>query len=301
MNWFLIIIIAYLLNAVAMVIDKALLKKSIPEPVVYTFYIGLLGLIFIPLLMPFGFAWPGWVMIGFSFLSGIFFVAALLIFFRVLKTGEASRVIPLTGGMNPIMILVLAFVFLGERLSAMQLSALALIVIGTYIITLEHTDEGFKMSRRIIFLGVISSLLFAVSYTSAKHVYEHVSFINGFIWTRLGSLIAVFGLLILPKYRKLIFGNVKSNQKQIKTIFIVGQALAGISFLMLNYAIAIGSVTLSNALQGLQYVFLFLIIIFLSKKYPDIIHEKINQPIIIQKIIAIFLISAGLFLITING
>lgn len=109
MNWFIIVIIAYLLNAIAMIVDKALLKKSIPEPIVYTFYIGLLGLIFIPILMPFGFGVPSAYLIVISLLAGIFFIVALLIFFRALKGDDASQVIPVIGGLSPIIIMILAF------------------------------------------------------------------------------------------------------------------------------------------------------------------------------------------------
>lgn len=108
-----------------------------------------------------------------------------------------------------------------------------------------------------------------------------------------------FSLLLVNKYRQSIFNNLKAGGQQIKFIFLLGQALAGISFLLINYAIALGSVTLTNALQSLQYVFLFLLIIFLSKKYPLIIHEKFNTKIIFQKLIAIIFIGLGLFFISI--
>jgi len=297
MNWLTIIIIAYFLNAVAMIIDKSLLKKSISEPVVYTFYIGLLGLIFIPILMPFGFHWLSLGMIFISLLAGIFFIIALLIFFKALKSNDASQVIPLIGGLNPLMILIFAYFLVSERLNVRELIALGFIIIGSYIITLNHTREGLKLSVETLKLGIFSAFFFGLSYTLTKVVYQETAFINGFIWTRLGALVAVFSLLFNSGNRRLIFGNTQKTSQSIKLIFLFGQALAGISFLMVNYAIFLGSVTLTNALQGLQYVFLFLIIIFLSKKYPEILEEKLNLKIIVQKIFAIIFISLGLVFI----
>lgn len=297
MNWFLIVIIAYLLNAMAMIIDKSLLKKSIPEPVVYTFYIGVLGLIFIPLLMPFGFALLGIKLILLGLFSGIFFIIALLLFFQALKDDDASQVIPLIGGFNPIAILIFAYLLIGERLSLLELLALVFIIAGSIIITIKHGSHGLKLSSQMLKFGIVSALFFGLSYVLAKLIYQETTFINGFIWTRIGALLAVFSLVFAPSYRRLIFKNSKATRHSIKFIFIIGQALAGISFLMVNYAISLGSVTLTNALQGLQYAFLFLLIIIISKKYPEILEEKLNAKIIFQKILAIVLISIGLIFI----
>jgi drug/metabolite transporter (DMT)-like permease len=297
MNWFLIIFIAYFLNAVAMIIDKALLKKSIPEPVVYTFYIGLLGLIFIPLLMPFGFFLPVFDLVLISLLAGVFFIIALLIFFHALKVDNASQVIPIIGGLSPLVILISAFFLIGERLTELELVALFLIVIGSYIISLDQTKRGWEISKQTLLLSFFSALFFGLSYTLTKLVYDQMNFLNGFIWTRIGALLAIFSMLLITKYRKIIFGNVKKSKKQVKFIFLIGQSLGGLSFLLVNYAISLGSVTITNALQGLQYIFLFIIIILMSKHYPKIIKEKLNSQILIQKIVAIMFISLGLFFI----
>ena len=53
-----------------------------------------------------------------------------------------------------------------------------------------------------------------------------------------------------------------------------------------------------NALQGVQYIFLFLIIIFLAKKFPKISEEKLTKKIILQKVISIILIGLGLAILS---
>ena len=63
---------------------------------------------------------------------------------------------------------------------------------------------------------------------------------------------------------------------------------------MQNYAIRLGSVTLINALQGTQYLFLLALTSLLSLKFPKILHEKVTTQTITQKIIAIVIISFGL-------
>jgi len=52
-----------------------------------------------------------------------------------------------------------------------------------------------------------------------------------------------------------------------------------------------------HALNGTQYVFLFIFSIFLSLKFPQILKEEISKEVLFQKIIAILLIGGGLTLL----
>jgi len=62
-----------------------------------------------------------------------------------------------------------------------------------------------------------------------------------------------------------------------------------------NYAIAIGSVTMVNALQGTQYAFLLILTILLSVRFPKILKEDVSESKIVLKIASLILISIGLF------
>ncbi|MBL7155316.1 MAG: hypothetical protein ISS88_02310, partial [Candidatus Portnoybacteria bacterium] len=46
--------------------------------------------------------------------------------------------------------------------------------------------------------------------------------------------------------------------------------------------------------QGIQYAFLLIIALFLSKKFPQILKEQISQSAVLQKTMAILLIVLGL-------
>jgi len=295
--WLPITIIAYLLNSIAIVIDKSLLKKSIPEPIVYTFFVTMLGLLAL-VLIPFGFYYPGLAQVGVSFAAGICFTFALFLMFTALKKGEASRVAPFIGGLNPLLIFILAWFFLGENLTQMQLGAFFLILAGGFILAFDWRPRGGKISRALIYAAP-SALLFAVAYVITKYVYNHQSFISGFIWIRLGTIIGLLILFFVGHYREAIKKSFHAKGEKIKVIFLFGQAMGAASFILVNYAFSLGSVALVNALQGLQYVFLFLAVVLLARKYPHLLEEKLTPQIVAQKIISIILVFAGLFLLTI--
>lgn len=106
----------------------------------------------------------------------------------------------------------------------------------------------------------------------------------------LGALL----LLFFPTNRRTIFDTTRAIKIKTVGLFFSNKALAGIAFILLNYAIFLGSVTLVNALQGIQYVFLLIIAIIISFKFPHILREQISRQIIVQKSIAILLISFAL-------
>ena len=101
-------ILAYSLNATVTVIDKFLLKKSIPSPVTYGFFVGILSIFVLPLFL-LEFDWPGWGSVLFDLGTGMVFLLAILFLFTALKKGEASRVLPVIGGVIPLVIFCLNF------------------------------------------------------------------------------------------------------------------------------------------------------------------------------------------------
>lgn len=297
MNWLAIVIIAYFLNALAAVVDKFLLAKSIPRPAVYAFFISFLGIIAL-VLTPFGFAVPSVGQIMVALLAGLIFTFALLYLFKALKRNDTSRITPFIGGWQPLFILILAWLFLGEQLSGREIWSFFLLIAGTIFLTKEF-GQG-KKKKGGFGLALVSAVLFAVSYALTKEVYNHQPFIAGFIWTRIGAFLGALALLIPSANRVAILANFKKPKKQkAKTglLFFGGQVAGALSFLLVNYAISLASVSLVNALQGLQYVFLLMMVFFLSKFHPRVLKEKMTKAAIWQKISAVVLVGAGLALL----
>jgi hypothetical protein len=82
-------------------------------------------------------------------------------------------------------------------------------------------------------------------------------------------------------------------------LFYLVRVLGAVAGLLQNYAIAIGSVVIVNALQGFQFVFLLVITSVMSLYYPKVLKEKVTPQILTLKVFAIFLITLGLTLIAI--
>ncbi|MFA6421952.1 MAG: GRP family sugar transporter [Candidatus Buchananbacteria bacterium] len=299
MLWMFVIAIAYFLNASAVTIDKFLLSKKMQNPAVYSFFISVLSLLGV-VLIPFGFHFVSLEQTLIAFGTGIVFTFAYLFMFYALNGNEATRITPFMGGLQPIFVFFLAWIFLGEFLSPMAIIAFVVIVIGTIIISRQH-DKNKKqqsISRKSYIYAIISTLLFAIAYTLTKYVYIEDGFITGFVLTRIGTAIGALLLLIPPKNLKDIINEIKKPKQKTGGLFLVGQGAGALSFILVSYAIAISSsVAIVNASRGLEYVFLLLIIGALSIKYPKLLKEKMSRAIIWRKTIATMCIIIGLVLL----
>jgi len=303
MSWLFITLSAYFLNAIAMVIDKTILQRKVNNAFVYTFYVAALGTLLVILALPVAYflslklVWPGWTQFYISLLAGGAFALGLIMMYRILGKEDASRVVPIIGGLTPIFVLLLAYKIIGEQLLGRQLLAFALVVLGALLISLEFKKHSWRL-KGLLWPAIIAAVFFALSYVLTKDVYNHQPFISGFIWTRLGVLLfALIPMLYAPNLHALLHQPKHQGLQHAKYRFLFGQSCGGASAVLIQYAISIASVSLVQALQGTQYVFVFLIVLISTFYFPKFLKEKISSRVIIQKSLAIALIALGVYFI----
>lgn len=317
--WLFITIGAYFINAGVYVADKFLLSKRIHSSIAYAFYVGVWSIFNIVLL----FFWP-WLPnlreLTLDLLAGFLFLVTLVFWYKALHQSEASRVVPIVGALVPVFSFILSFVFLGETLSQRQAIAFIVLICGGVLISIKRTKvylyqrviarlreiagdiigdvpARFRPTGRLIVNSVAAAVFFAAYYVLMKHIYLHQPFVGSFVWSRLGSFIGVLLMLFVPGWRYLIF----KQQQGAKTprnmlFFLVVRLLAAAAFIMINWAISLGNVAIVNALQGVQYLFLFVIILLVSNKFPKMLNEQLGGGVLIQKLIGTVMICLGLYL-----
>jgi len=298
MNWVLVTISAYFILAIVFLVDKYLLVSSFPNSKVYAFYVGLLGSAVL-LITPFvDFYIPDVSQLVLALAAGAIFIYALSWFYKTLKLFEASRVVPAVGGLTPIFTFILIYIisFGREVLSVFEIIAFILLISGSVFINLRKnqsiTFNSFKYSA-------VSAFFLSLSFVLTKYVYMVQPFWNGFIWKTLGGVImAIIFYLIFSEVRENVFKEKNKRSRKITIIFLFNQATGAVASILQNWAIFLAPlvyIPIVHALNGTQYVFLFLFAIILSLKFPQIIKEEISKESILQKLIAISLIGLGLF------
>ncbi|MBI4433591.1 DMT family transporter [Candidatus Uhrbacteria bacterium] len=294
-SWIPIVVGAHLLNAFAFLVDKFLLAQSVPNPAVYAFSVGMLGAVAFAFL-PFDFVIPTAAQAVLDVAAGVTFVVALLCFFTALKRGEASRIVPYVGGTIPMWTLIFAYLGLGERLSPRELFAFAILVTGSALIAREPAGGSRRGARGAYVVASFAAIAFALSTVLMKAVFETQPFLAGFIWSRAGAVLAALALLLHPATRRAIFRKKERPSRHSFGLFLGGQIAGAVGFLSLQYAVNLASPTLVNALQGVQYAFLFAFVFFLGHRFPQL-RERWTRPIIVQKLCALGVIALGLALL----
>ncbi|MDO8558611.1 MAG: hypothetical protein Q7S09_05545 [bacterium] len=293
--WAFFAVAAYAINAAVAVSDKYFLTRRIPNAISYGFWVGVFGLVFV-LAIPFGFSLPSPMVLVAALASGAAFTVFLLVLFWSIEHGDVSRVVPTMGVVFPLATMFLASFFIHEKLESTQFLAFCVLVASSVLLSFYGYQKG-DHHVAVFFGAVLAGLLSALSSVLAKYVFEHHEpFISGFIWMRLAGGAMALTLLLVPRWRRRIFGTTRDPQSHIGFLVLV-RIGAGLSFIVLNYSIALGSVTLVNALKGAEYAVIFLIMIVLSKFLPGVVKETLNPKIVIAKCIAISGIIIGLLLL----
>jgi len=289
--WILIAIAAYLLFAINGVGDKFLLTRAVRDPGVYAFYNGIPNFIVL-LLFPFGLRMLSPDNLIIALVAGMVFIFGLYYLYSAEQEASVSRVLPIEGGLVPVFTLSIVLFTGIERFSSNQIFAFVFLVSGAILISLKKDKKGWQ--PKALWHGAIAAMFFAISFVLTKYIYTQTNFISGLIWTRIGAGIAALAFFAMPETRRGIALAPHKTGHQKKVVFYCLAACGALAGFLQNYAISLGSVVIVNALQGLQYVFLLIMGVILSMNYPNIIKEDVRGKILVQKIAAIILITAGL-------
>jgi uncharacterized membrane protein len=289
MLWIAFTLLAAIFWAVANIIDKHVMDKEIRDPFVSTFFWGLIAFLIMgvtSLLM-------GSVVIPlettvYSLIAGIFYGFAVLLFYRVILSEEISRVIPIIL-LTPIVVLILATVFLSEIFTPLRYLGIALLVLGSILISLKHKAK-YSLSP-VLGLTLVSMVLFASRDFMVKVATLNAGIWPVMFWASVGWLAVSAGLFAVHHPRITKKAKIGIRHIMYNAIF------ATIAFIFSTMAISFGFVSLVSALRSVQSLFVFLIAVAISLLWPGMIKEEVNRSVIKLKLIAIAIIIIGSFLI----
>ena len=291
---------AYFLLAIVELIDKRILSSPEVSPLPYAFYAGLL-VSFSFILWPLDFSFLPPIETVFALGGGAAFFAGIYFLYSAIIKGEVSRVISIVGGLSPILIFIFSLLFLDEKFSFYSITALLMLITGSILLSLVKDGKGFKFGHYFFLTCFLAAFFFALSYGLTKAVFFKTSFLNGFIWIRVGTLICVIFVFLIPRFRKGILESSREFSTRLKTLFFIDKGISALAHVALNYAIKLGSVTIVNALQAVEYAFIFVLASACSYFFPQIFRESLAPRHLILKIMGVALVSSGVVLLFVGG
>jgi drug/metabolite transporter (DMT)-like permease len=295
-----IAIVGFSLLAVVAILDKFIVTTDRIRPVVVTFYsTAPLALIFV--LLPFRVAalqgFTDWMV---AIMSGAAFLGALWAMYTAFVKSEVSHSGPLIGAATALSAAVLSALFLGEVMAGWQYVGIALLIVGSALVSFKQTRRVWGWNTGVLW-AILAGLLFAVSHVAAKYIYDRYGFYSGLVWTRgliglLGLCLAGFPAVCRTFRRRARPADGRSRKNKI--LLVATDKILGVAAVVaLQYASAIGSVTAVNALAGVQYALLIILVAALSRFFPHWFKEDYAKGEKLQEGIAVAVIAIGLWLL----
>lgn len=291
-GWLLLAIGAQLISAVSVLVDRHIVVKAqyIGKPIVYAFYVSLLSG-FVVVFIPFGVAWPSLTVLLFAVANAATFILAIYCLYSALRAARASDVSPAVGAVSAIVTLLLAQAWIEGDVSGSVMIPILLLAGGTALIS------HFHFTREALLFTVVSGAAFGATAFTAKLVFLETVFIDGFFWTRAMNVLLACSLLLIPAFRHAIFSGGRHSSQGAKALVVGNKILGGSAAILTAFAISLGSVSVVNALSGLQFAFLFIFALFFAKHMPALKDGSTHGHGGWQTGIGVFVIAIGLALL----
>lgn len=295
--WIGVAIIGYLFVAVARVMDKVLLSRAIPNPLVFAFYTGLLSGLSL-FLFPFGVELVTWRLYVLTLGGGVAFLAGLYCLYKALARYEISRVVWVILSIGPFLTFLGAHLILGYHFDIHEGIGVLLLIAGGVLVSWEAGTRNLFHGPLLLY-AFLASVFASVSFILTKEAFLQTSFINGFVWTRLGIFTAALFLLLLPSTRAQLR---KRNPIKIRhwTLFGINKAVGGSAFFFINLALKHGDIATVHALGSFEYFFVFIISFVLSFLWPSLLKEDFSLRTVTFKFSGAVMLIAAIRLLSID-
>ncbi|WP_050615322.1 EamA family transporter [Bacillus testis] len=200
----------------------------------------------------------------FLILSGLTTGLSWLCYFKAIKIGDVSKVVPIDKS-SVVMTILLSFVILGEKATPLVITGCAVITIGTFILIGKVKKEKIKQpSQSYLFLAILSAVFAALTSILAKIGIEEVdSNLATFIRTVV-ILIFAWGIVFAQGNQKEIR---RINKKEYVFLTLSGVA-TGLSWLCYFGAISIGNVSVVAPIDKFSVVITMVLSLVLLKEKP---------------------------------
>jgi transporter family protein len=203
-----------------------------------------------------------------SIIAAILYSAGYLFFFKGFEIGNVS-IIAATMNLWTVFTMLFAFIFMGQRLSAMQTLGVLMIIFGATLASLnwsEIRNQRFQLSAGVK-EAVFGAFFFGIFWNVSEIISEKVGWLFTTLFVKFGIILFLV-IFSLPAKQKIGLDKTSSKTKII--ILLMGVIEAG-AVALVNYGLTIGDAILITPIaSALSIVTITLAIIFLKDKVTKI-------------------------------
>jgi len=296
-DWFILSLIGASSLAVTGIIDKFILDKYIQSSNAYLIVLIIIQQIFtLGILVLFG---PGFVYPQSLYAAAMGGAQVILwaSYLRALQIEETSRVAAMVY-VYPIFIFPAAFVILGETLSLRDYAGGIILVISALLVSYRPSARGEPLilspALKYMLMFWIFSALYAIA---AKFLLAFMDEWHLIMWSSAGNLLIVLPFLAVREIRTEVFGYFQQG-RLLSGALIGSEVFDFLGRGALIFAYAVGSVALVSSVAALQPFLTLAYVVMLSIFIPGALEEELDSRTLALKIISVFLIVIGIFLVS---
>jgi uncharacterized membrane protein len=301
MSWLIFAFSGPVLWAISTHLDKYLVERYFKHSdvtllLLFTAFMGVAILPFIAFFEPSAIELPAGS-IALILVSGLLYMTGLLFYLRAIQSEEASVVAPFFQ-VTPLFGYVLAYIVLGETLSARQLAGGGLIIAGTLIVSIRFDRKVGRFKARLVLLMLACGLAMAVSGLIFKLFALQVDFWATTFWLFVGEAIFGVALLSIASYRRGFIAVLRQDTAALLAIggsnelFNLGGTVGS------RYALLFAPLSIVQAIGSTTTLFVFGFGVVLSVFYPRVAREELSVRELAQKAAAAVVVAIGVALVT---
>ncbi|MCD6403437.1 MAG: EamA family transporter [Candidatus Aenigmarchaeota archaeon] len=217
----------------------------------------------------------------------------MLFYLKALKKDEPDRVVALWY-LSPIFIAIMSSFLINEIFGIKEYVGILLLVVGAVMISVNKLEGYFKLSEAF-WLMIVTNVLTSFYIVVLKIMMFRITPYTALFLLNLSFFF--ISLLVFLLKRQKIQNEIKKLKKKGWLIKILGLLPYWSGAIAFYRAMKIGPVSLVNALNAFQPLFVFLFSLVLSLRF-DYFKQKIDRITILQKIVSIGMLIIGSFLIS---
>jgi len=303
MLWFYLALVAAFFSASCAITSKYNLSHYLTSPMPYMSVVGSFNLMYAVItFLFFGGRFVGFEYGAYALLSGIISFFGFFAIYYALNKEEVSRIVGIFQSF-PLLVAILAIIFLGELLTPLLYLAIFLVIIGSLILSFRHEKDGigFGKVKRIKGLGLIlvAIVILSVCFVIDKYVLINLAFNHYLLYHFLGFGV-MGGIFSLTKAcrreLKATFG--KYGKKKPLKFIVLGEVFGLSNFMTRSLATLLGPVSLVATITSTQPLFALFILVPLVHFIPGAVEEEIDRKSILLKLFGIVIILVGIYLIS---
>lgn len=221
----------------------------------------------------------------FLMLSGLATGASWLCYFKALQKGDVNKVAPIDKS-STILAMILAFIFLGEKINLLKFAAMLLIGTGTlFMITKKQNKNNTEKNNTYLIYALLSALFAALTSILGKIGIENV---NSTLGTALRTIVVLImaWLVVFIKNKQ---NTIKNIDKKSWFFLILSGFTTGGSWLCYYNALQTGAASIVVPIDKLSILvtIVFSYIVF---------KEKLNK----KSLLGLIMIVVGTLVLLIN-